>query len=239
MELNNNYIHANISEKSQIIESEVDFESVIVYKGARVQNSSLNCRVVVGDDSIVFNSKLSRGCTIARRNVISNTIMGQGSSTQNNTTIRYAKVGKYCAIARNVTIGAPNHEMNRLAMAELDYVFEEESKEPMKTFETLSCSVGNDVWVAAGAHVLRGVQVSDGAVIAANAVVTKDVPPYAIIAGVPGKIIGYRFPESIVERLLQLKWWDLKKVQLDAARPLFNGELTDEKLDRLFAIKNA
>lgn len=239
MESNNSYLYAEINENARIIDSEVDFNSVIVYRGARVQNSSLDCKVVVGDDSIVFNCKLSRGCTIARRNVISNTIMGQGSSTQNNTTIRYAQVGKYCAIAWNVTIGAPNHEMNRLAMAELDYVFEDESKEPMKTFETLSCSVGNDVWVAAGAHILRGVHVSDGAVIAANAVVTKDVPPYAIIAGVPGKIIGYRFSEKIIDRLLQLKWWDFTKCQLETARRLFNGELTEEKLDNLFAIKNS
>ena len=233
------YKLAKIHDNALIIDSEIDFESVVVYKGARIQNSTLDSHVIVGDDSIVFNSTLSSKSSVARRNVISNTILGQGSSTQNNTTIRFAKVGKFCAIAWNVTIGAPNHDMHRLAMAELDYVFEGENKEHLTSFDTLPCTIGNDVWVAAGAHVLRDVQVSDGAVIAANAVITKDVPPYAIVAGVPGKIIGYRFSDRMIEKLLRLQWWNFNKNQLDIARPLFNGDLTEDKLDKLFAIKEA
>lgn len=233
-----NYSLAKINDNAMIINSDVDYDSVIIYKGARISNSSLDTYVTIGDDSIIFNSRISRKCSVARRNVISNTFLGQGSSTQNNTTIRFSEIGKYCAIAWNVTIGAPNHDMHRLAMAELDYIFEGEEKEHLTSFDTRSCTIGNDVWVAAGAHVLRGVHVSDGAVIAANAVVTKDIPPYAIVAGVPGKIIGYRFSADVIEKLLQLKWWDFTKVQLDAARPLFNGDLTEEKIVKLYSIKD-
>lgn len=224
---------ANINDTAQVIESEVDFPNVVLYKGTRVQNSILNYRVMIGDDSIIVKSKLGRKCSIARRNVISNSTFGEGSSTQSNTTVRFSQIGKYCAIAWNVTIGAPNHEIHRLAMAEMDYIFDMDEHEHLVSFDNLACSIGNDVWVAAGAHILRGVHVSDGAVVAANAVVTKDVPPYAIVAGVPARVIGYRFTQEQIEKLEKIKWWDFSEKQLEEARPLFSGLLTDEKIAQL------
>ena len=101
----------------------------------------------------------------------------------------------------------------------------------------MNCSIGNDVWIAAGAHVLRGVKVSDGAVIAANAVVTKDVPPYAIVAGVPAKIVKYRFSDDQIKSLLDIKWWDFSEEQLSKARQFFNGDLDDETIEQLKHIK--
>ena len=101
----------------------------------------------------------------------------------------------------------------------------------------MNCSIGNDVWIAAGAHVLRGVKVSDGAVIAANAVVTKDVPPYAIVAGVPAKIVKYRFSDDQIKSLLDIKWWDFSEEQLIKARQFFNCDLDDETIEQLKHIK--
>lgn len=227
------YKYASIHETAVVKDSIVDFSGVVLYKGARVQNSSLYDKVSVGDDSIVVNCSFGKKCSVARRNVISFSKIGEGSSTQSNTTIRFSTVGKYCAIAWNVTIGAPNHDFKRLAMAEIDYVYDDEPHEHLTSFDKLSCTIGNDVWVAAGAHVLRGVTVSDGAVIAANAVVTKDVPPYAMVAGVPAKIIGYRFDDDQIKRLEKIKWWDFSEKQLRIARPLFDGDLTDDKINQL------
>ena len=68
--------------------------------------------------------------------------------------------------------------------------------------------IGNDVWVGANAIIISGVKIGDGAVIGAGAVVTKDVPPYAIVGGVPAKIIKYRFPKDKIDALLKIKWWD-------------------------------
>lgn len=68
--------------------------------------------------------------------------------------------------------------------------------------------IGNDVWIGSYARIMEGVTIGDGTIIAAGALVTKDVPPYAIVGGVPAKVIGYRFDEKTIEKLLELKWWD-------------------------------
>ena len=68
--------------------------------------------------------------------------------------------------------------------------------------------IGNDVWVAFGATILSGVKIGDGAVVAAGSVVTKDIPPYAIVGGVPAKVIKYRFDDEIIKSLQDIKWWD-------------------------------
>ena len=68
--------------------------------------------------------------------------------------------------------------------------------------------IGNDVWIGKGAKIMEGVTIGDGAIVAAYAVVTKDVPPYAIVGGIPAKLIRYRFDSKDIEWLLELKWWD-------------------------------
>src|SRR5262249_23532283 len=75
-------------------------------------------------------------------------------------------------------------------------------------------TVGNDVWTGHNVNVTAGVNVGDGVIIAAGSVVTKDVPPYAIVAGVPAVVKRYRFPEKTIERLLRVRWWDLELSQL-------------------------
>lgn len=76
--------------------------------------------------------------------------------------------------------------------------------------------IGNDVWIGSNAVILCGVKIGDGAVIAAGAVVTKNVPPYGVVGGVPAKIIRYRFPPHIVASLLRIKWWDWTMEEFEA-----------------------
>lgn len=75
--------------------------------------------------------------------------------------------------------------------------------------------IGNDVWIGARAIIMDGIKIGHGAVVAANAVVTKDIPPYAIVGGIPAKIIKYRFEPDKIERLIQSEWWkwDLEKIK--------------------------
>ena len=80
-------------------------------------------------------------------------------------------------------------------------------------------SIGNDVWIGHGAVILPGVTVGDGAVVGANAVVTKDVSPYAIVGGAPARVIRMRFADDVVERLMRLAWWDWPLERLFEAVP--------------------
>ncbi len=91
--------------------------------------------------------------------------------------------------------------------------------------------VGNDVWIGSEAMILPGIQIGDGAVIAARAVVTRDVPPYAIVAGNPARVIRHRFNEEQVARLLEMAWWDWPEAQLQTAMPL----LCSGEVDALYA----
>ena len=81
------------------------------------------------------------------------------------------------------------------------------------------CLIGNDVWIAAGAQILHKVTIGDGAVIGGGAVVTHDVPPYAIAVGVPAKVIGFRCSEKCIEDMLSIRWWDWP---LDILLPVMN-----------------
>jgi acetyltransferase-like isoleucine patch superfamily enzyme len=80
-------------------------------------------------------------------------------------------------------------------------------------------AVGNDVWIGNGAMILPGIRIGDGAIVGAGSVVTKDVPPYAIVGGSPAGLIRYRFPEEIVAKLLAIHWWrwDDEKIKAEAA----------------------
>ncbi|WP_275898870.1 CatB-related O-acetyltransferase [Nocardioides sp. SYSU D00038] len=83
--------------------------------------------------------------------------------------------------------------------------------------------VGSDVWTGYGCMILAGVTIGDGAIVAAGAVVNKDVPPYAIVGGVPAKVLKYRFPPEDIERLLEIRWWDWPEEDVRDAVPLLAG----------------
>jgi len=79
--------------------------------------------------------------------------------------------------------------------------------------------IGSDVWIANEALLMSGVKIGHGAVIGARAVVTKDIPPYSIVAGNPSRIVRFRFDEPTIERLLKIKWWDWERDRIEKALP--------------------
>lgn len=87
--------------------------------------------------------------------------------------------------------------------------------------------IGNDVWIGARAMILSGVTIGDGAIIGAGAVVAKDVPPYAIVIGNPGRVVRYRFSEDQIARLLRLRWWDWDDARIAACEHLFYGDVAE------------
>lgn len=134
-----------------------------------------------------------------------------------------ATVGAFCSIGARTAINPFNHPTDWLSIHEFqyhpssfDWVPEyAEFKRLERTPDMFKqVCVGNDVWTGHNVNVMPGVNVGDGAVLAAGAVITKDVPPYAIVAGVPATVKRYRFPEKTVEKLLRVKWWELELSEL-------------------------
>ena len=115
-------------------------------------------------------------------------------------------IGRYCAIARGVSFQETEHDHTALAVQHPLYERVLES-EPRQTSRG-PITVGNDVWIGADSLVLSGVTIGDGAIIGGKSVVTDDVEPYSVVAGVPAEHKKYRFPEDVRERLLELRWWE-------------------------------
>lgn len=123
-------------------------------------------------------------------------------------------IGKFCSIAcgAKFLFNSANHTLRSLSTYIFPVLFEEWGLDVARIPEAWDnrgdIVIGNDVWIGYDAVVLAGVTVGDGAIIAARAVVTKDVPPYTIVGGVPARSIRRRFSDSEIDQLLELKWWD-------------------------------
>ncbi len=139
-----------------------------------------------------------------------------------------ANIGKYCSIANNVHTIVGKHPTptwvsthpvfySDVCCAGETYLNESRFLEYGETIE-----IGNDVWIGHSAGIMEGVKIGDGAIIAAGALVTKDVEPYSIVGGVPAKVIKYRFEKEEIEKLLKLKWWDLKEEEIKKLAIKFN-----------------
>lgn len=129
------------------------------------------------------------------------------------------RIGKFCSIGPNVFIGPGNHPIEYLTTHPLlfddfwkdVYSLNKETMPKIKRpGEDAFVNIGNDVWIGTGAIITNGVKIGNGAIVAAGSVVTKDVPPYGIVGGVPAKIISYRFSNEIIQELEHSveKWWD-------------------------------
>lgn len=123
------------------------------------------------------------------------------------------KIGKFCSIAHGVVVflGA-NHRVDWFTTYPFGHHMENEFPKVKKDHGHPATKgdviVGNDVWIATNAVIMSGVKIGDGAVVGAYSVVTKDVPPYTIVAGNPAKQIRKRFSDEVINKLLELKWWD-------------------------------
>ena len=123
-------------------------------------------------------------------------------------------IGKFCSIAcgAKFLFNSANHTLSSLSTYPFPLFFEEwnlEKKDVTKSWDNKgNIIIGNDVWIGYEAVILAGVTIGDGAIIGTRAVVTKDVPPYTIVGGVPAKPIKKRFSEEIISKLLDIQWWN-------------------------------
>ena len=173
----------------------------------------------------IANNKVGNNVFIGRNSHIEDCIIGTNTYFGNNCCIHKAKIGNYCSIAIGVTLISGRHPTqtfvstsplfySKFSCLGRGFYVDDSFEEYSYTNNGYALEIGNDVWIGANVTILDGIRIGDGAVIAACSCVTKDVPPYAIVGGVPAKIIRYRFPEDQVKSLLKIKWWELPEDML-------------------------
>lgn len=145
-------------------------------------------------------------------------------------------IGKFCSIAcgAKFIFTSANHKLGSLSTYPFPLFFEEWELDKADVTDSWDNKgdivIGNDVWIGYEAVVMQGVTIGDGAIIGARAVVTKDVPPYTIVGGIPAKPIRKRFSDEIIARLLEIKWWDWPDEKIkDNISAIQSGNIYDLK----------
>jgi acetyltransferase-like isoleucine patch superfamily enzyme len=163
--------------------------------------------------SFCHDSNFGNFVTIGRYTNINNAKIDSFTYISTNTSINNSEIGKFCSIGSDVKIGLGKHPTRDFVSTHP--IFYSTRMQSQISFvkqsffeETKDVIIGNDVWIGANAVILDGVVIGDGAIISAGAIVNKDVPDYSIYGGVPAKLIKYRFDESEIIFLKNLKWWD-------------------------------
>lgn len=142
----------------------------------------------------------------------------------NNILFGDVMLGKYCQIGFDVAFHSTNHPSKYMTT----YINKNLFNGELATLkEHNSIIVGNDVWIGHNAIILGDVTIGNGAIVAAGSVVTKDVPAYSVVAGIPAKEIKKRFSGNVIKELQELAWWNKNEEELEKIKPLFFRDLTN------------
>jgi len=193
--------------------------AVSIHKTAKVYGSRFDGKINIGEGAMVARCELYGTINIGRYSSLN------GPNTDIIADGGKVRIGQFCSVARNVSMQVSNHVMTRPTTYPIfKNIFKEENQGEFVSKGNIS--IGNDVWIGAHALVLSGVTINDGAIIAANSVVTGEVPAYAIVAGSPAKVIKYRFKQEVVNELLEKKWWDWPIEKIKKEKDFFNKNLS-------------
>jgi virginiamycin A acetyltransferase len=246
--------------KLLLLHNEID-SAAEIDASARIQGSKIGQFVKIGPGGIVENSRISGRTVIGGNSTLTDTRIAGDLHCEDSCKFyhchiqgkvnigRYTScwgpnldiisdrdftvsIGSFCSIARNVSIQSFNHNHKKASTYFIGQNFFKETW-PNERISKGNITIGNDVWIGAHSVVLEGVTIGDGAVIAANCVVNGDVPPYAIVGGVPGKIIGYRFEQPVIEKLLTIQWWNWNDEKIRKNKRFFQELLTVESFDNI------
>ena len=199
---------------------------------------TLSTRPLVDPTADVHDSKLGAYTHVGARTKLLEVTLDDYSYVVNDSDIAYTTFGKFCSIAAMTRINPGNHPMHRATQSHVTYRAsayfpgEQDEAQFFAWRRAHPVVVGHDVWVGHGAIILPGRTIGTGAVVGAGAVVTRDVAPYAIVAGNPARVIRPRFPVETADRLQRLAWWNWDHARLRAALPDFRRLSIERFLDK-------
>ena len=171
---------------------------------------------------------------IGEKSSVSEAVVGRYTYIDANCYLCDSTIGSFTSIAHDVKIEKWTHPSR--GFISTSPVFYSSRNQCGKTFankqlfneeltiDGRSCLIGNDVWIGCGVTIIGGVTIGDGAIVAAEALVNRNVPPYAVVGGVPAKVIRYRYPANRIKELLELQWWNKPDDWLEANSCLFSDE---------------
>ena len=192
-----------------------------LHPNTTVRNSRLGAFVEIGEGSNILESE-----------------MGDYSYTARYADIAYSVLGKFVNVAAFTRFNPGEHPYHRASLHHFMYrssYFWPDEQDEQAVFDwrrSRPVRVGHDTWIGHGAIVMKGVTIGDGAIIGAQSVVTKDVAPYAVVAGAPARFIKWRHPRDIADRLQALAWWDWSHEGIRAALPDFRSLSAEAFLER-------
>lgn len=176
--------------------------------------SRLAITPTISQTATVLESSLGQYTEIAAQVSLVQSTLDDYSYIMERSNIIYTDIGKFVNIASDVRINPGNHPMEWVSQHHFlyrkqQYGFDVEDNESFFNWRSLQrVNIGHDTWIGHKAIIMPEVQIGNGAVVAAGAVVTKDVAPYTVVAGVPAKPIRHRFPRTVCEKIEKIGWWD-------------------------------
>ncbi len=215
-------------------------------ENSEVKNSEFNGNIEIGTNCFIENVEftgciklgnhvnITRGAILHGNIEIDDYTVLSGPSIDIFTLFDKVKIGKYCSIARQVTIQEGNHQISTVSANFPQRFFQPDIDRRLGYNSSGNIEIGNDVWIGAQAVIVNDVTIGDGAIVGANALVNKDVPPFAIVAGVPAKVIRFRFEKNIIDILNKIKWWNLNPNFLKDNLDFFNQPMSIELAESFY-----
>jgi len=216
--------HCAILRGAQVLRKTRLGDRCVLGHRTRVGNSTLGAHCTLEPEVELFNSTLADHIELQRHASATDTRIDRFSYVGRRAYLNLVSVGAFSSIGPAVLAGLGDHPSDLGSTSPAMYSTRGQCG---GSFASVDCFperrpivIGNDVWIGARAFIRDGVSIGDGAIVAAGAIVTRDVPPYAIVGGTPAKLIRFRYSEDVIARLLATAWWSWPDDRLREAQPL-------------------
>ena len=204
-----------------------------LYKYTYFKKKFINCQVYFNSDVNIYdvkkkkihilnNVKVEDEVAISGQVTVGQYTYFSKGCTQIHSEGNRIQIGSFCSIARNCFMRTTSHHINTLTTSPILFDLLNDKKKS-NNINLGDIKIGSDVWIGANVTIIGSVTIGHGVVIAAGSVVLKDIPDYAIVAGVPSKIIKYRFSDKTITNLLKIQWWNLNISEIKKLNQHFIG----------------